>query len=68
MNVFNGVKTFAIFWVIFGHEYFYNLGVASNALSFSALLQTPFYLVVEAAMLAVDCFFFMGGDSWWRMY
>ena len=61
MNAFNGVKTYAILWVIFGHEYFFNLGVSSNSLNFSTLLETPFYLVVEGGMLAVDTFFFVGG-------
>jgi hypothetical protein len=47
--------------IILGHEYFFHLGIASNAPTFNETLQTPFFLIVEAGMLAVDVFLFVGG-------
>ena len=55
------MKAFAILWVIFGHEYFFHLAIASNAPNFPKVLELPFFLFVEGGMLAVDTFFFVGG-------
>ena len=48
-------------WVIFGHEYFFNLEAASNILTAAPILETPYFLFIEAGMFAVDTFFFLGG-------
>ena len=48
-------------YVVFGHQHFFNLQVASNSLTFSSILQKPYFLIVEAGMFAVDTFFYLGG-------
>lgn len=61
LNVFNGLKTLLMFWIILGHEYFFHLSVANNMLTFNHVLLSPFMLIIEAGMMAVDGFLFLGG-------
>lgn len=61
LNIFNGIKTFAMFWVILSHQYFFNLQVVVNSLTFFSSLLHPYYLFIQAGMLSVDIFLFLGG-------
>ena len=61
LNILNGIRAIAMFWVIFGHEHFFTLSIASNSLTFFPTLETAYFLFVVAGMFAVDIFFFLGG-------
>lgn len=47
-------------WVVFGHVFSYLLGGSINS-DIEATFLTPFFLLVEAGLFAVDIFFFVGG-------
>lgn len=61
LNVFNGIKTICMLWVIFGHQFSVRLKNDVNILSIPGIVEKPFYLFVVGAFLAVDVFFFIGG-------
>lgn len=61
LNVLNGVKSLAMFWVIMGHQYCLGIVNMSNVLTFDDEMASWKYLLIEAGMLAVDVFFFVGG-------
>ena len=62
-NVFNGIKSICMFWVILGHEYSVRLHNNINLITpaIAVQIQTWFFLFVIAAFFAVDVFFFIGG-------
>lgn len=61
LNVLNGVRSLAMLWVIFGHQYSMIIINTSNLLSINEILSTWKELIIEAGILAVDTFFFVGG-------
>lgn len=61
LNVFNGVKTICMFWVIFGHQFSIRLKNTVNISGLAGQVEHFFYLFVVGAFLAVDVFFFIGG-------
>ena len=61
LNTFNGIRSLAMMWVIFGHEYSLVLGFTSNILSLNNKFGSWFFLIIEAALFSVDTFFFVGG-------
>ena len=50
-------------WVVFGHCYSFLIAGAENITSFTSFANKPFFLIVEAGILSVDVFFFLGGFS-----
>jgi hypothetical protein len=60
-NVFNGVKSLCMLWVILGHEYSVRLHNNVNATDLEVQIEVWFFLFVVAAFFAVDVFFFLGG-------
>lgn len=60
-NVFNGVKSLCMLWVILGHEYSVRLHNNINAIDVEVQIEVWFFLFVVAAFFAVDVFFFLGG-------
>jgi peptidoglycan/LPS O-acetylase OafA/YrhL len=61
LNVFNGIKTFSMLWVIFGHLFSLRLKYDVNIAGISSNVEKFFYVFVTGAFLAVDVFFFIGG-------
>ena len=61
LNIFNGVKTIAMMWVIFGHLYSVRLQNCVNALDIKQEVESTFFLFFIAAFFAVDVFFYIGG-------
>lgn len=61
LNVFNGVRSLAMLYVIFGHQYSLVIVNTSNLLTLNEVLYEWKQLFIEAGILAVDTFFFVGG-------
>jgi branched-subunit amino acid transport protein len=61
LNVFNGIKTICMFWVIWGHQFSVRLKFDVNISGIPGQVEKFFYLFVTGAFLAVDVFFFIGG-------
>lgn len=61
LNIFNGIKTICMFWVIFGHQFSVRLKYDVNISGIPSQVEKFFYLFVTGAFLAVDVFFFIGG-------
>lgn len=61
LNIFNGIKTICMFWVIFGHQFSVRLKYDVNIAGIPSQVEQFFYLFVSGAFLAVDVFFFIGG-------
>lgn len=61
LNVFNGIKTFSMFWVIFGHLFSVRLKYDVNIVGIPSIVERFFYVFVTGGFLAVDVFFFIGG-------
>lgn len=61
LNVFNGIKTICMLWVIFGHQFSVRLKYDVNISGIPSQVEKFFYLFVTGAFLAVDVFFFIGG-------
>jgi peptidoglycan/LPS O-acetylase OafA/YrhL len=59
--VFNGIRTLAMMWVVIGHVYLNSLAGNVNTPSAEDIFKKPFTLIIEAGLLSVDVFFFMGG-------
>lgn len=60
-NIFNGIKSLCMFWVILGHTFQVRMQNNVNMLTLEHRTRTPFYLSIFNAFFAVDTFFFMGG-------
>lgn len=61
LNIFNGIKTICMLWVIFGHQFSVRLKYDVNISGIPSQVEKFFYLFVTGAFLAVDVFFFIGG-------
>lgn len=61
LNIFNGIKTICMLWVIFGHQFSIRLKNDVNISGIPGQVEKFFYLFVVGAFLAVDVFFFIGG-------
>ena len=62
MNVFNGIKSLGMVWVVFGHEYIFSIFYVVNTLTMEKNeLSGWTALLTEAGFLSVDTFFFVGG-------
>lgn len=61
LNIFNGIKSLCMLWVIFGHHFSVRLKYDVNISSLTRQVDQFFYLFVTGAFLAVDVFFFIGG-------
>ena len=62
LNVFNGVKSLSMMWVIFGHVYSLSINFSTNSFTFEKNQLSGWYaLLLEAALFSVDTFFFLGG-------
>ena len=61
LNVFNGIKSICMLWVIFGHQYSDRLQYSINLPVINHQVESFFYLFVEGAFYAVDVFFYVGG-------
>ena len=61
LNIFNGVKTICMLWVIFGHLFSIRLQNSVNALTIENQVEETFFLFVLSAFFAVDVFFYIGG-------
>jgi peptidoglycan/LPS O-acetylase OafA/YrhL len=48
-------------WVIIGHQYSLTIVDSSNLLTIDDKMYTWYMLFIEAGILAVDTFFFIGG-------
>ena len=59
LNVFNGVRVLAICYVMYGHEYSERANNAQNILEVPLITVSNWAMVIEAALYAVDVFFFM---------
>jgi len=63
LDILNGLRVFAIVWVILGHTYLYMLeGPIQNATTWPFnLIDTPIMTIVMAAPYSVDIFFWLSG-------
>ena len=61
LNTLNGVRALAMMWVVFGHETSLTIGQSQNLLTMQPKFESWSFLVIEAALFAVDTFFFVGG-------
>lgn len=48
-------------WVVMGNTFINSLIGSINILTIDFVFQRPFILIIEAALLTVDVFFFVGG-------
>ncbi len=46
LNVFNGVRSIAMMWVVFGHYYFNTITGILNAMDINSIFQKPFLLLI----------------------
>lgn len=61
-KIFNGVRAFSIFWVIYGHDYLVRFRVISNIADYNAIMSNIGWVTLApSAYFAVDVFFFLGG-------
>lgn len=60
-NVFNGIRSFCMMWVILGHLYSVRIQNNVNELSVEGQVVGPFFVWVLASFFAVDVFFYIGG-------
>lgn len=61
LNVWDGVRAFAMLWVVIGHSYTMSVIGSSNLLNIQPIFEKPFLLVLEAGIFSVDIFFSLGG-------
>ena len=61
LNVFNGIKTICMMWVVMGHLFSIRLQNNVNVAGISSKVEEPFFLWITAAFLSVDVFFWIGG-------
>jgi peptidoglycan/LPS O-acetylase OafA/YrhL len=59
--VLNGVRVLTMMWVVMGNTFINSIIGAVNILTIDFVIQRPFILIIEAALLTVDIFFFVGG-------
>jgi len=60
LNVFNGIRTAAFAWVVYGHVFLLNANAKNYAFA-SIFLKSTWILLVIGAFYAVDAFFYMSG-------
>lgn len=46
LNIFNGVRSLAMMWVVFGHYYFNTITNIKNNMSITEIFKKPFLLLV----------------------
>jgi len=61
LNVWDGVRSLAMMWVVIGHTFSFSLNVIENITSAQYFGNQAYILVLEAGILAVDVFFCLGG-------
>jgi peptidoglycan/LPS O-acetylase OafA/YrhL len=58
----DGIRAIAMMWVVIGHAYSFSLSAGSvNLTTITNVANRPFFLLIEAGLLAVDIFFMLGG-------
>jgi len=60
LNVFNGLRTFAFAWVVYGHTFLLSANSKNYAFA-SIFMKSAWLLLVMSAFYAVDAFFYMSG-------
>ena len=61
-KIFNGVRAFSIFCVIYCHDYLVRFRVVSNIADYNAIMSDVGWVTLApSAYFAVDVFFFLGG-------
>jgi len=62
LNVFNGIRSLSMVWVVLGHAFLNTaVGGVKNLANLPDIIKKPFFLIIEAGFLSVDIFFFLGG-------
>ena len=61
LNVWDGVRALSMMWVVIGHIFSFWLQGVENIASIMDFSRKPFFLVIEAGLLAVDVFLCLGG-------
>jgi peptidoglycan/LPS O-acetylase OafA/YrhL len=61
LNVWDGVRSLAMMWVVIGHVFSFWLNVIDNITNAMYFGNKPYILILEAGILAVDVFFCLGG-------
>lgn len=58
----NGIRSLAMFWVIYGHAMSMSVGYSENILTIQKhVLDNWKFLTVSGGLYSVDTFFFVGG-------
>jgi peptidoglycan/LPS O-acetylase OafA/YrhL len=60
-NVFNGIKSICMLWVVVGHLFSVRLQNIINVTTITKQIEGPNFLVLLASFYAVDVFFYIGG-------
>jgi len=60
LNIVHGIRAFSYGWVVYGHT-FMEVMTSKNAIYMTTYLKSAWFLVLMAALYAVDTFFFLSG-------